>query len=55
MTSFEPAPPVAAGRGPAPRWVVSALCWILGLPLIMGALIGMAYAIHGLALLCAWF
>lgn len=32
-----------------------ALCWILGLPLIMGALIGMAYALHGLAMLCAWF
>lgn len=35
--------------------LLGALCWVLGMPLIMAAMVGMAYALHGLALLCKWF
>ena len=37
-----------------PDWARNTLCWVVGMPLIMAALTGMAYALHGLALLWGW-
>lgn len=34
-----------------PNWARNTLCWVLGMPAIMAGMVGMAYALHDLALL----
>lgn len=49
MRSHPEGPP--AGRRSMPEWARNTLYWAVGMPLVMGALVAVAFALHGLALL----